>query len=68
MNWELVISLSKVLGDTAGIGVATAEKKEVIPDNKVVEQRLKNLEKLKKKDLITDEEYQTKRKEILGDL
>ena len=37
-------------------------------DTDSVEVRLKNLDELKKKDLITDTEYDERRKQILGDL
>ena len=37
-------------------------------NNRSVEERLENLESLKEKDIITAEEYQAKRAEILGDI
>lgn len=72
---ELLVHLPQVLAGMeaesaaeAGAGEMKASKKIVTADDKVTEQRLKNLEKLKKKGLITDEEYQKKREEILKDL
>jgi len=48
--------------------VAPTAAPSVAPQSETIEQRLEQLEELKKKDLITDDEYRAQRKRILNQL
>jgi hypothetical protein len=44
------------------------ESEDELPEAKPVSERLRELDELKRQNLVSDEEYQTKRKEILKDI
>ena len=68
---ELIINLKKVTQVASQEKAQVKEEKratELVPNSQVMEKRLKELKKLRKKGLITEEEYQAKRSDILKDL
>jgi hypothetical protein len=57
-----------VVGGLRRVRAACVIPKEVMTDSRSIEDRLDELERLKRRDMVTPEEYAAKRQEILKDL